>query len=138
MGFKKGQSGNPKGRPQGSQDKRTALRELLQPHAPKLVQQAVNLALEGDTTALRMCLDRIIPPMPAESPAVEVKAKPDDLAQAGQAILSEAFAGKISPSVAQQLLRSLQTQSQITEVHDLLKRLEALEERLAHTPRGGE
>lgn len=128
--FKKGQSGNPKGKPKGAKDKRTALRELLKPHAPKLVKRAVDLALDGDTTALRMCLDRLVPPLPAESPAVEIKAKPDDLAKAGQAILGEAFAGKISPSVAQQLLRSLHTHIQVTKVEKVEKRLEAIEERL--------
>lgn len=63
MGFEKGQSGNPSGRPKGAKDKRTELRELLQPHAPALVEKAVQLALMGDTTALKMCLDRIIPAM---------------------------------------------------------------------------
>lgn len=63
MSFQKGQSGNPEGRPKGTKDKRTELRELLQPHAPALVEKAVELALQGDTTALKMCLDRIIPVM---------------------------------------------------------------------------
>lgn len=128
--YRKGQSGNPRGRPKGSKDRRTALRSLLEPHAPQLVQQAVDLALEGDTTALRMCLDRIIPAMPAESPPVEIKTKDGDLARAGEAVLAETFAGKISPSVAQQLLGSLRTQAQIVQVDDLVKRLEALEARL--------
>ncbi|CAJ0691643.1 hypothetical protein KXR69_16090 [Ralstonia holmesii] len=52
MAFQKGQSGNPAGKPKGAKDKRTALRELLQPHAEQLVQKAVKLALDGDTTAL--------------------------------------------------------------------------------------
>ena len=63
MSFQKGQSGNPSGRPKGTKDKRTELRELLQPHAPALIEKAVEMALEGDTTALKMCLDRIIPAM---------------------------------------------------------------------------
>lgn len=63
MSFKKGQSGNPSGRPKGTKDKRTELRELLRPHAPVLVEKAVEMALDGDTTALKICLDRIIPAM---------------------------------------------------------------------------
>ena len=61
MSFKKGQSGNPSGRPKGVKDKRTELRELLEPHAEALVKKAVDLALMGDTSALRLCLERIIP-----------------------------------------------------------------------------
>lgn len=63
MAFKKGQSGNPQGRPAGTGDKRRELRALLEPHAPALIEKAVELALAGDITALRLCLDRIIPPM---------------------------------------------------------------------------
>ena len=46
--FKKGQSGNPAGKPKGAKDKRTELRELLKPHAEKLVKKAVDMALAGD------------------------------------------------------------------------------------------
>lgn len=65
MSFKKGQSGNPKGRPAGTKDKRRELRALLEPHAPALIEKAVQMALKGDTTALRLCLDRLLPPMRA-------------------------------------------------------------------------
>lgn len=37
------------------------LRELLEIHAPALVEKAAQMALAGDTTALKLCLDRIIP-----------------------------------------------------------------------------
>ena len=65
MTFKAGKSGNPQGRPKGSKDKRTELRALLEPHAPALVEKAVQMALDGDTVALKLCLDRIIPAMRA-------------------------------------------------------------------------
>lgn len=71
MAFKKGQSGNPTGRPKGSKDKRTAYRELLEPHAPALIEKAVSMALEGDTTAMKICLDRLLPTVKA----IEVKAE---------------------------------------------------------------
>ena len=62
MTYEKGQSGNPSGRPPGIRDKRTALRALLEPHAPALIAKAVEMAKAGDATALRICLDRLIPP----------------------------------------------------------------------------
>lgn len=61
--FKPGQSGNPAGRPKGAKNRSTELRSLLEPHAPALVEKAVQMALEGDTVALKLCLDRIIPTM---------------------------------------------------------------------------
>ena len=48
--FKKGQSGNPSGRPQGSRHKATlAIEELLDGEADKLTRKAVEMALEGDS-----------------------------------------------------------------------------------------
>src|SRR3984957_8256186 len=61
--FRKGKSGNPNGRPQGSRNATTlALETLLDGQATALTQKAIDLALAGDMAALRICLDRILPP----------------------------------------------------------------------------
>jgi hypothetical protein len=54
---------NPKGRPKGSVGKYTQLsRELMSERGPEIVEKVISLAMEGDTTCLKMCLDRILPP----------------------------------------------------------------------------
>ncbi len=73
MKFQAGQSGNPSGKPVGSKDKRTALWELLNPHAPELVEKAVQKALEGDTSALKLCLDRCIAPLRSTTGSVTIE-----------------------------------------------------------------
>ena len=61
--FKPGQSGNPAGKPKGTRNATTlALEALLDGQASALTQKAINLALAGDMAALRLCLDRILPP----------------------------------------------------------------------------
>ena len=61
--FRPGQSGNPNGRPKGSRNAATlALESLLDGEAEALTRKAVELALAGDIAALRLCLDRILPP----------------------------------------------------------------------------
>jgi hypothetical protein len=61
--FPKGQSGNPGGRPKGSRNATTiALETLLDGQATALTQKAIDVALTGDIPALRLCLDRILPP----------------------------------------------------------------------------
>jgi hypothetical protein len=61
--FQKGQSGNPAGRPNGSRNATTiALETLLDGQATALTQKAIDVALTGDIPALRLCLDRILPP----------------------------------------------------------------------------
>lgn len=55
--YKRGQSGNPAGRPLGSRNAATMLVEMmLHGEARALTRQAVNLALAGDTAALKLCL----------------------------------------------------------------------------------
>jgi len=53
---------NPKGRPKGSVNKFTALsRELMSTKGPEIVKKVIDMALEGDRTCLKMCMDRILP-----------------------------------------------------------------------------
>lgn len=50
------------GRPKGSRNKATlAIESLLQSQAEALTQTAVAKALEGDSIALRLCMERIAP-----------------------------------------------------------------------------
>ena len=67
--WKKGQSGNPKGRPKGSKNKLSLLREAVLESAENIVlnnfedivRSTVELAKQGDATALKIVWDRIIP-----------------------------------------------------------------------------
>ena len=61
--FKPGQSGNPSGKPKGARNKVTlAIEALLDGEAEELTRKAIELAKTGDIPALRICLDRILPP----------------------------------------------------------------------------
>ena len=54
-------SGNP-GRPRGARHKVTqAIEAMLEGQQEALTQAVIDKALEGDVTALRLCLDRIAP-----------------------------------------------------------------------------
>ena len=59
--FKSGVSGNPAGRPKGSLNKKTQLIKLMEAHAEALISKTIDLALAGDTVALRLCIERLIP-----------------------------------------------------------------------------
>jgi len=61
--FRPGQSGNPAGRPKGARNRATLAAEaLLEGEAEALTRKAIELALAGDPLALRLCLERIVPP----------------------------------------------------------------------------
>jgi hypothetical protein len=60
--FQKGQSGNPHGRPRGARNSATVAAEaLLDGEAEALTRKAIEMALGGDTVALRICMERLLP-----------------------------------------------------------------------------
>jgi len=127
MRFKKGVSGNPAGKPRGAKDKRTELRALLQPQAAALVDKAVGMALAGDATALRICIDRIIPPIRARDEAVEIGTFTGSLSERGSAVLRALAEGRVTPSEAATLMSAISSQAKLIETDDLQRRIEALE-----------
>jgi len=129
MKFKPGQSGNPAGKQKGTKDKRTALRELLQPHAADLVKKAVDLALAGDTTALRICVDRIIPAVKAKDAPISLSGLAGTLADQGRTVLDALAAGELTPDEANAVMGVISAQARIIEVDELEKRIAALEGR---------
>src|SRR2546430_7352306 len=60
--FQKGQSGNPSGKPPGTRARVTVLGEkIMQDEADAIVQSVVQAAKNGDPTAMRLCVERLIP-----------------------------------------------------------------------------
>lgn len=129
MSFKKGQSGNPTGRPRGIPDKRTQLRSLLEPHSEQLVSKAVEKALEGDTTALRLCLERIIPPFKAVGETVNVSAlkAASTATERAELVLTYLAEGDLTPDDSNVILGALVRQLKVAEFDDIERRLQALE-----------
>jgi len=89
--YQPGQSGNPSGRPRGV-GKQARYRKLLESHADKLIQKAVDMALEGDTTALKLCIERLLPPTREEAVKLPLNGT---LSQQGQQILHTLGTGSL-------------------------------------------
>lgn len=126
--FQKGKSGNPAGRPKGIQDKRVEMRALLEPYAPSLIEKAVQLALEGDTTALKLCVDKIVPSIKPISESVLIEAD-KSLAVTGKSVVDAMTSGSISVTSGFNVLRSLQAQAKLEEMTIIEERLSALEKK---------
>ncbi len=133
--FTKGQSGNPKGRPIGARHKATLAAEaLLDGEAEKLSRKAVELALAGDTVALRLCLERILParksvPVRVDLPVVE---KPQDIVALHGALLQAAGHGTITPEEAATLGALGDQLRKAIEMQDIEQRLAAVEQQLTN------
>jgi hypothetical protein len=134
--FEKGRSGNPAGRPRGARNRATrAMQQALEGEAQALTRKAVELALDGNTTALRLCLDRLLAPRrdrsaPLELPPVEGAG---GLAGAMAAIVAAAGNGEISSAEAGGWARLVDIFLKALETHDFEQRLDALEKRLGST-----
>ncbi|RKD75785.1 DUF5681 domain-containing protein [Kushneria marisflavi] len=124
--FKKGRSGNPAGRPKGSVN--TQLRKQLEPHTPALVEKVVQAALAGDMAAMKLCLDRILPPLKASAQTINVDLPNDgSLSDTARAFVDAAARGDIPGDLAAQLVQAIGQTARVIEVDDLQRRLEALE-----------
>ena len=124
--WKKGESGNPSGRPIEN-----PARRLLMENAEALTTKAIELALAGDTAALSACLARITPPLKGQAAPIhlEMPASGNLLDQA-QRILQAATDGTIAPDIASQLMQALSTMAKVREIDELEQRLAALEQEL--------
>lgn len=108
MTFTKGQSGNPIGRRKGVPNRRTELAKMLDPHAEALIAKMIELALEGDITALRLCMERLIPKANRESTGIEFQ---KDITKLRDNILRAALDGRISIEDAERLGHLVNVQS---------------------------
>ncbi len=127
--YKKGQSGNPKGRPKGSHNKATiAALTLLEGEAEGLTRKAVTMALDGDIQALRLCLDRITPTLKATSKPIAARLPAGgSLAEQAANVYEAARLGKVTPDEATTLMNLIQGQIKIKELTDMETRLAKLE-----------
>lgn len=128
--FEKGQSGNPNGRPKGSRNKAIlAAESLLDGEAEQLTRKAIDLALNGDTTALKITLDRLLParkerPICVDLPEVN---NPGDIVKAINAVLSQVSEGIITLSEANTLMAILEQLRKAMETQELEARIAVLE-----------
>ncbi|KVF49492.1 hypothetical protein WJ14_31530 [Burkholderia cenocepacia] len=101
----------------------------MQPHAADLVQKAVELALAGDTAALRICIDRCIPAVKAKDEPINIAGLTGSLANQGKTVVAAMAAGTITPDEAAAVMAVISAQAKIVEADELEKRIAALEEK---------
>lgn len=123
--WRKGQSGNPAGRKPGAE----LVRQLLEPKRAELVQKAVDMALAGDATALRICIDRLAPPARGEAAPVHIPALASaaTLTDKATALLHAIGDGQVAPDTGAALLNALAAACRVAELDELARRLAALE-----------
>lgn len=103
--FAKGQSGNPAGRPK---QESALIRQELAKHSEAVIEKLLGKALEGDLTAIKMILDRIVPPLkPVSQPRSVQVPEGATLPEMATAIINQSINGELEPAEALQLLHAI-------------------------------
>lgn len=125
--WKPGVSGNPYGRKPGTGEV-AAIRASIAARLPELLDSQMARALEGDTGAARLLLERTIAPLKAiEQP--QPLALPDGtLTEQGRAVLAAVAGGELAPSQGAALLGAIGTLVRVSEIDDLERRIKQLED----------
>ncbi|MFM8939816.1 MAG: DUF5681 domain-containing protein [Phenylobacterium sp.] len=121
--------GNP-GRPKGARHKVSrAVEALLEGEAEALTRKAVAAALDGDMTALRLCLDRIAPAR-RDAPVtfdLGVLDGPAAALEATARAIEAMAAGELTPTEAAAVVALLESYRKSFETVEIERRLAALE-----------
>jgi hypothetical protein len=128
--FKKGQSGNPRGRPKGARHKTTvAVEVLLDGEAEAITRKAIEKAKQGDMIAIRLCMDRIAPQRKDRHIAfgLPMMETAKDAAVAAASIVKNVAEGELTPSEAGELMKIVESFARSLQVSDFEERLERLE-----------
>ena len=124
-------AGNP-GKPNGARNRATkAVQDLLDKDSEALTEKAVEMALGGDTAALRLCLERIAParkdtPVSFDLPPMETA---QDAAAAAQAVLRAVSEGDITPLEGASVMALVEGYRKTLETTELEARISQLEAR---------
>ena len=122
-----------KGRPAGSRNKVTlVIEQLLEGEAEAIVRKAVDRAKKGDTTALRLCLERLYPPRRERPLRLELPEihDADGLPEAIRVILRELAQGNVTTSEAEGVTKVLEFGRKAFEMQELARRLAHVEKAL--------
>jgi hypothetical protein len=133
MKFRKGQSGNPRGKPSGT-GKIEPLREQIRAAVPDIITAMVEQAKAGDVGAARLLLERSIPAVKPIQEPLKLSMDGDTLTAKASSIMEAVGRGDLVPSDAKSLLDGLAAVAKISEIEELRQRLEILERTL--TQRG--
>lgn len=119
------------GRPKGARNRKTmAIEALLGGQAEALTQVAIEKALDGDSVALRLCMERIAPP-PKDNPvcfALKPMKGALDASEAAASVLTAVSEGELTPIEGTRVMGLVDSYRRTLELTEVEQRLKALED----------
>lgn len=119
------------GRPKGSPNKeKPASQKIMDDYAEHVVRKCIALAMQGDRSALRICMERISPARRDQCVRVVLPKiqTAKDINRAAEMITKAIRLGQITPLEGETLMNILESRSRVIEKVDFENRLERIEE----------
>lgn len=119
-----------RGRPRGSRNKASlAAQALLDGHSEALVKKCMHMALSGDSTAMRLCIERLLPTckeLPVSVAPLRGRTAAE-IAQTFDGLLKQLSYGQLTPAEAQTIANMLEMRRRTLETVEHEARLKLLE-----------
>ncbi|MBM3370416.1 MAG: hypothetical protein FJY46_06660 [Betaproteobacteria bacterium] len=122
-----GASGNPLGRPSGTGHVARLRAELAQ-QLPGIIESLVRQAKAGDIGAIRVVLDRVIPPLKAVDAPLSLQLPEGGFTTQGRAIVASAASGEVSAQEAAQLVAAISNLARVEVLDELERKVQRLEQ----------
>lgn len=126
--FKPGQIANPNGRTGSTKQK--WWNEVVGEQATEILQQALKMAKDGDKEMIKLVVSRAAP-APKQEDSVKIKFDGKSFKEQAQQVKKMLEDEEINIPQANQLMSLLSSELKGIEADEVVKRLEALEERLS-------
>ncbi|MGH8502873.1 MAG: DUF5681 domain-containing protein [Gammaproteobacteria bacterium] len=127
--FKAGESGNRAGRPRGSRNSTTLLREALKDDLDEIIEKVKAAAREGSPIHQRMILERALPALKPVDEPVKLRLS-GSLTERAQAVVKAVGAGRLTPDQAGRLMGLLADEARVIETDEIIERIAALEHQM--------
>ena len=106
------------------------MESLLCGRAETLTQKAISKALEGDSLALRLCMERIAPAPKDKSVSFHLPAMNDaiDASKAASSVITAVSEGELTPIEGTRVMGLIDSYRRTLELTEIEERLQALEQ----------
>jgi hypothetical protein len=120
-----------RGRPPGSRNKVARVcQDTLDSHAEALTKKCLVLAFQGNPTAMRLCMERLMPARRQRTLQFKLPSLKtiDNVAAASEAVVNGVARGRLTPAEGQAFSGMLEGRRRTIETEELAQRIRALEE----------
>jgi hypothetical protein len=126
-----------RGRPPGSRNKTARVyQDTLDSYGENLIKKCLYMAHQGNPTALRLCMERLMPAQRHRT--VQFKVPPvktlADVNAASESVLSDVARGQLTPGEGQAVSGLLEGRRRVIETQEMEQRIRALEQANQATP----